>query len=283
MKKMMIKDTFSTTSSKFQQKAYGNGILDPTTSKPPQDLSTIQHHLTQRRTSTQPSEHSHQQYCKGISDLYNEAGVSFLIQAEIMKRYYGSDPQYGRAHGRAITQVPEEDFNNGLSNPLPNILEGLKTRVLPSHLQSHSLHSSDRSLTFCHFTTEFKRTDGNFKQAVSQAAYDGATLFSARDRALTRAAAIPGRGNDKAAMETAVLTCVTDGKVAEVFAHHSQNGQYHQNLVARESLLSYPNRGRELIRNTQDYARSKSYELAALLGADLEEQKQESKGTCGLK
>lgn len=76
-------------------------------------------------------------------------------------------------------------------------------------------------------------------------------------------------------METAVLTCATNGKVAEVFAHHSQNGQYHQNLVARESLLSYPNRGGELIRNTQDYGRSKSYELATLLGADLDEQEVE--------
>jgi len=52
------------------------------------------------------------------------------------------------------------------------------------------------------------------------------------------------------------------------------DGQYHQNLVARESLLDYPNRGRELIRNTQGYAQSKSYELAGLLGADLEEDEE---------
>ena len=62
--------------------------------------------------------------------------------------------------------------------------------------------------------------------------------------------------------------------MAEVFSHRFQNGQYYQNLVARESLLDYPNRGRELIRNTQDYARSKSYELAGLLGADLEEDEE---------
>ncbi|KAK3363757.1 hypothetical protein B0T25DRAFT_562742 [Lasiosphaeria hispida] len=47
------------------------------------------------------------------------------------------------------------------------------------------------------------------------------------------------------------------------------------NLVASESLLEYPNRGREIIRNTQDYARSKSYELANLLGAELEEEEEE--------
>jgi hypothetical protein len=102
-------------------------------------------------------------------------------------------------------------------------------------------------------------------------AADTAAAAAAATAAATRAAAI-----DKAAKETAVFTCATDGKSVEVFAHHFQNGEYHQNLVApRESLLSYPNRGRTLIRNTQDYARSKSYELAALLGADLDEQEVE--------
>jgi hypothetical protein len=68
------------------------------------------------------------------------------------------------------------------------------------------------------------------------------------------------------------ITCVTDGKVAETYTHYYEDGQYYQNLIGCESLLSYPNRGRELIRNTQDYARSKSYELANLLGANLEEE-----------
>jgi hypothetical protein len=58
-----------------------------------------------------------------------------------------------------------------------------------------------------------------------------------------------------------------------------EGGQYNQNLVARESLLDYPNRGRDLIRNTQDYARSKSYELANLLGANLEEEEEEEEET----
>jgi hypothetical protein len=105
---------------------------------------------------------------------------------------------------------------------------------------------------------------------------------------LAQAATLSGNRDvlEQAATETAVFTCVTDGKVAEVFSHRSQDGQYYQSLVARESLLDYPNRGRELIRNTQDYARSKSYEPASLLGADLdreeekgeEEEEEEEKG-----
>jgi hypothetical protein len=103
-------------------------------------------------------------------------------------------------------------------------------------------------------------------------------LVNARDRALAEArqdGTVAAAAIDKAAEEAAVFTCVTDGKVVEVYTHHSEGGRYYQNLVARESLLDYPNRGRELIRNTQDYARSKSYELANLLGADLEEEEEE--------
>ena len=63
--------------------------------------------------------------------------------------------------------------------------------------------------------------------------------------------------------------------VAEAYTHHSEGGQYYPNLVGRSSLLSYPNRDRELIHNTQKYARSKSYKLASLLGAELKEEEEE--------
>lgn len=112
-------------------------------------------------------------------------------------------------------------------------------------------------------------------QAVYQAAYDGAVLVFARNRPLAqaRAGAAPDGATlaavDRAAGETAVLTCVTDGKEFNVFAHHFQDGAYHQNLVVSGDLRIYRDRGRELIRNAQEYAWCKSYELARLLGADL--------------
>jgi hypothetical protein len=86
-----------------------------------------------------------------------------------------------------IARIPSQDFNNGLSNPLPGVLEGLKKRALPSHLHDHSLHNKDSSLAFCHFAAEFKRLNGNLYQATYQAAYDGAVLVYVRDRALTKA------------------------------------------------------------------------------------------------
>ncbi|KAK4451263.1 hypothetical protein QBC34DRAFT_401595 [Podospora aff. communis PSN243] len=265
----------STIDSAFERRAYHNGILDPIASRPPQGLSIIRNYTTQRRTSTQPSERAHQTYFDKVSNSYNENDISHLIQSRIMREY--NDPQYNRAHGRAITEIPSQDFNNGLSNPFPDVLEGLVTKVLPYHLHDNALHKKN-SLSFCHFAAEFKRTDGNLHQATVQAAYNGAVLVNARNRALAEArqdGTVTAAAIDKAAEEAAVFTCVTDGKVAEVYTHHSEGGQYYQNLVARESLLDYPNRGRELIRNTQDYARSKSYELANLLSADLEEEEEE--------
>ncbi|KAK5651279.1 hypothetical protein OQA88_12623 [Cercophora sp. LCS_1] len=267
--------TIPTTDSAFEQHAYENGILDPIASRPPHGLNTIRNCVTQRRTNTQPSERIHQAYCNKVSRSFNEGSASHLIQTRIMREY--NDPQYNRVHGRAITQIPKQDFNNNLSDPRPDVLEGLCTEVLPDHLHDNALHKK-KSLSFYHFTAEFKHDDGNLHQATVQAAYNGAVLVNARDRALTKArqdSIVAATVIDKAAKEAAVLTCVTNGKVAEVYTHHSEGGQYHQNLVACGSLLDYPNRGRELIRNTQDYTQSKSYELANLLGADLEEEEEE--------
>ncbi|KAK0725659.1 hypothetical protein B0H67DRAFT_571091 [Lasiosphaeris hirsuta] len=268
-------NNLSTTTSGFEARAYENGILSPNSSKPAQDLDNIRHHLTRRRSSTQPSENTQQKYYRDISASFNESTASYDIHSKIMKEY--DDPRYGRLNNRAITRIRKEGFNNGLSNPNPDRIEGFKTSTLPNHTHNHALHDG-HSLALCHFAAELKRIDGNLHQAGYQAAYDGATLVHARDKALAQAkvdaASAHGLGAvvDKVAKETAVVTCATDGKVAEVFAHHFQNGEYHQNLVARESLLDYPNKGRELIRNAQDFARAKPYELLALLGIESKEE-----------
>ncbi|KAK3364234.1 hypothetical protein B0T25DRAFT_470362 [Lasiosphaeria hispida] len=284
MKKGRMEKRLFTTASGFQQQTYENGILDRTASHPPRhdNLSAVQEHLAQRRGSTQPSERAHRHYCRGIAKASNEAGVASLVASKLLKEYW--DVQYGRRDSRVITRIPQQDFNRGVADPVPDILEGIWTDTLPRSLQSHSLHSdADNSLTFSHFATEFKRTDGSFEQAESYAAYDGAVLVNARDRALAQSRANTRDGTaaaaaiDRADEETAVLTCVTDGKVAEVFAHHLLDGQYHQNLVASASLLAYPNTGRELIRNAQDYARKKTYELAVLLAAGLKGEEEEKR------
>ena len=78
-----------------------------------------------------------------------------------MKDYSESDGNYGKAYSQAITRIPSQDFNYGLSNPLPNILEGLDTKVLLDGLyNNYTLYTKD-SLSFYHFATKFKHTDGN--------------------------------------------------------------------------------------------------------------------------
>ncbi|KAK3352583.1 hypothetical protein B0T25DRAFT_456628, partial [Lasiosphaeria hispida] len=240
---MNKKGSLSTTTSEFEKRAYESGILGPNSSKPAQDLDTLRLCLARRRNSTHPSENAHEKYHRLLSGSHNGITAPYDIQFKIMKGYNGR--QYGKMNGRAITHIPEEDFNKGLSNPIPDRLEGLVTDELPSHMHSHALHSTN-SLALCHFTTEFKRTDGNLHQARYQTACDGATLVYARKHALAQAAAaaaaVPGHSSDieKAAKETAVLTCVTNGKFAEVFAHHFQDGEYHQNLVACETCFPIP-------------------------------------------
>ena len=111
---------------------YENGILNPTASHPPpQGLDTIRHYLTQRRTSTHPSEHAHQRYCKKVSTSDNEDKVSFLIQADIMKRYDYSDPQYDRTHSRAITRIPPRILITAYLTPFPISWKASTQRFYP--------------------------------------------------------------------------------------------------------------------------------------------------------
>jgi hypothetical protein len=63
----------STMDSAFARRAYENSIHDPGASHPPPlDLNTIQYSFTQRRTSTQPSERSHQKHWVS-PEAYHEA------------------------------------------------------------------------------------------------------------------------------------------------------------------------------------------------------------------
>ena len=263
--------TISSTALGFgQQQAYENGILDPTASRQPHDLGTLLRRLTQRRGSIQPSVLAHQQYCFMISKSYNQGGVTDVLNAEVLINPRCT--RYGKLVRRAITRIPPQTFNYNLSPPEPDHLEGLWTDALPHHLHSHALHDDNNSLAFCHLAVEFKRADGNLHLARYQAAYDGAVLVYARNRALDHAATLGYSSREaveRAARETSVLTCVTDGKTVERFAHYCEGEQYHQYPVATENLLTYPNRGRELIRNAQEFAQRKSFELAALLGATL--------------
>ncbi|KAK3360886.1 hypothetical protein B0T24DRAFT_599959 [Lasiosphaeria ovina] len=112
------------------------------------------------------------------------------------------------------------DFNHGLSDARPDILEGVRVRALPSHLKHHSLYREEPALAFCHLAVEFMKRDGNFHQATCQAAYDGAVLVHhhhARERAALAEVAgargannTPEDGTAAAAAETSsVLSCVT--------------------------------------------------------------------------
>ena len=131
--------TISTTTSGFAEKAYENDILDPPDSREPPDLGTLRHRLTQRRNSIQPLP-AHQRYCEFISSSANEAKALALVQKRIMIDYEDLSLQYRRAINQAITQTPRQDFNDNLSDPRPDLLEGLFTSVLPHSLHNHALH-----------------------------------------------------------------------------------------------------------------------------------------------
>lgn len=270
----------STTASEFQQQAYENGILDPTASRQPHDLGALRRHLTQRRRSIPPSGLAHQQFCEEISYSYNESEASDLVRTEIMVNYRHLDQRYGRSISRTITQIPQQDFNRNLSPPQPDLMEGLKASFLPLGLRTHALHS-DRSLALCHFSPSSSGPTGTLPRPSTRR--PTVVLSWPMHKTMPSRGLEPRRSRAREIVLLAPLWLPLTGRLGRrpsspvrLTARSSRcslttlrGGSTTQCRVANESLLAYPNRGRELLRNAQDYARHKSYELAALLGANL--------------
>ena len=126
------------------------------------------------------------------------------------------------------------------------------------------------------FAAEFKRRDKDMHQAVYRAAYDGVVLVFARNRgSRSGESRCPrwchhpsccrqgGRGDSRpspAQLMARSSTC---------FCPSLPGRHVPPEPSGQRDLRIYRDRGRELIRNAQEYAWCKSYELARLLGADL--------------
>lgn len=97
---------------------------------------------------------------------------------------------YRRVLNKAFTAFPEAGFNEGLSAPQPDIIEGLsmneygrfpvRTRIPGAVLYA----DNPRSITLPHLAGELKGTGKDMRRAALQSRYDGAALVYARNNAL---------------------------------------------------------------------------------------------------
>ncbi|KAL2689035.1 hypothetical protein Neosp_003086 [[Neocosmospora] mangrovei] len=259
--------TTSTTMSGFAIQARKNGILDPLSSKPPRNLEHLRIRLARSRETASPSESAYGDYVDQVGRAQNEAAMLVKTSARLLKEY---PKGYDQAFKQAFTGLPEDvGFNNGLSAPQPDFVEGLyMEKYLPFPVDERIcgavLYEDDpQSLTLPHVAGEWKGPGEDMEEARTKAAYDGAALVYARDQALDAAKEPYLTGHAK------VTTFTTDGRHLNIFAHYAvktEGGtpEYHQypirSLILVDSHQGYKE-GRKQLRNAQDLAREESYAL----------------------
>ncbi|KAK5651147.1 hypothetical protein OQA88_13241 [Cercophora sp. LCS_1] len=179
--------TASTTTSGFAVKARNNGILESAYSKPPTNLEDLRRRQAKSRATASPPESVYNDYVDRVEGAGNEATV--VVQtSELLKKY---PKGYRQAYNRAFTNLLDDvGFNNGLSAPQPDFVEGLEAeeyRPFPAddHIPGAALYRDDpRSITLPQIAGEWKGPAGDMREARMQSAYDGAAMVHARNQAL---------------------------------------------------------------------------------------------------
>jgi hypothetical protein len=260
--------TTSTTTSGFAIQTYENGILPPRRSKPPTNLKDIQERHIKSRDTASPTESAFRHYTGKVGRAPNEATIVVESSTALLKDY--NDEGYHRSFNQSFTGFAKEvGFNDGLSAPQPDYIEGLEMEEfspfpIRKKVDGTVLYGDDPdSLALPHLAGEYKGRGKNLEDARLQSAYDGAALVYARNQALSHIGKIDPLGHAE------VITFTTDGTTLNQYAHYakeSEDGaiQYHQYQYASTNVKdSYQGHkdGRKGLRNAQDHARNQSYAL----------------------
>ncbi|KAK4133511.1 hypothetical protein BT67DRAFT_404805 [Trichocladium antarcticum] len=255
-----------TTTSGFALQAGKNGVLDPLSSKPPKNLEDIITRHGRSRETASPPNSVHEDYLDTVESAINESTI-ICDMLPLFKTY--PNEGYKKAFNQAFTGFPKGvGFNNGLSAPQPDFIEGLRRREfrpfpVDEHVSGAVLYKDNpHSLTLPHLAGEWKGRGKDMEEARLQSGYDGAALVYARNQALASIGKsdLPGHAE--------VTTFTTDGTNLNFFAHYatlSEDGtlEYHQYPYASTNLTKYHEfkDGRRGLRNEQDHARNQSYAL----------------------
>ena len=273
--------SLSTTASGFDVRARGNGILDPFGSKTPTNLEARHRRDTRSRGTASPTESEHRGFVNKVGKAHSEATMVFEVGRKLLKEY--DDRGYHQELNQQFTGFPKNvGFNNGLSAPQPDFVEGLemdKFHPFPAAdlVPGAVLYNDDRySVTLPHIAGEWKARGKDMEEARLQSAYDGAALVYARNQALSYLGKPDSPGHAE------VTTFTTDGTNLYFYSHHATPSdedkntlEYHQHTDASYNLMKFNEYkdGRRHLRNTQDRAKELSYALRDQLKEHWKQQR----------
>ncbi|KAK3361422.1 hypothetical protein B0T24DRAFT_513189, partial [Lasiosphaeria ovina] len=226
--------SISTPLSAIDIQACENGILSPSSSKPPVNIKPIRARQADSRASFSPPKSVHEHFVDRINNAGNAATMAVEVGARLLKDH--GDKDYTRAFSQAFTTFPKEvGFNNPLSTPQPGFVQGPRMAqfhlfLVHKHIDGAVLYSDDRlSVTLPHLAGGWGGRGKDMKRAALQAGYNGAAPVYARNKALSYLEQPDPYGHAE------VTTFTTDGTTINFFAHYaapSQNDdsmlEYHQ-------------------------------------------------------
>lgn len=245
--------TTSTTDPEFEAKFranHGVSVLGSRKKALP-NRADLDKHMEASRDSASPTSSQDDRFVRGLERCANERDVEVLYHGRILKDTNKvpelEDLDYCANIDKQWVAFPKDvGFNNGLSAPKPDLVEGYAQRAWPPTIKqlggAATLVKHDPGFTALpHFAGEFKDFGKSVRQGEVQAGYDGAATVYARHQAL---AAIgqkdpPGRASP--------VTMASDGRTWRIYAHSAEENvktkelEYFQvrNLRLRDAIKSH--------------------------------------------
>lgn len=236
--------------------------------------------LDKSRASASPTASQHDNYLEEYLGIASQRDTAHLFGHAVLKRITPQLRKQGYAGHLANQWVdfPKHvGFNNNLSAPKPDYMEGFRRDTFPPTVQELGgaatlVKDFPRFPALPHLAMELKATGANMHLAECQAAYDGAAMVYARNKALNFLGEKVEHGN------ATVLSAATDGAAYDIFGHYTLNDEktettrFYQRCLAQGSLEGFDDfkTGFRRLRNMQDWARDKSLDIRERMTKDHE-------------
>lgn len=273
--------SISTTSEGFENRALDNGVLDAVRSGKQEVVeSDVKKKLLASRGSASPTQSQYNKFADRIVEASNEQGTIAVYSKYIFQDTEDThfDIGYRRKEDKMWTEFPKNvGFNNGLSAPKPDMIEGFSRDTFPPTIEyikaSRLVRDEPRYVALPHMAVEYKAREKSLHEAKVQAGYDGAAMVYGRNEALRYI------GKADPPRQPAVLTATTIGQEWNVYGHYAHPNdstgreEYYQCRMAggsMENLTEYK-QGRKVLRNMQDFAREQSSDLRDSMQKDYAE------------
>lgn len=223
--------TFSTTDHQFEAVFRKNGGLDPNDSDkhPPVNEKDIQAYLDKSRGSASPTRDDHQDFRTSLFKAGNEREIESLFQGSVYKDTNKTHEllkkDYGANIDRQWVAFPKDvGFNNGLSTPKPDRVEGYAQRSFPKSIEQIGgaatlVNDSPAFVGLPHVATEFKAHGKSMLEAEVQAGYDGAHMVYGRNKALELI------GEKDPRRHASPITVASDGHSWTAYAHYAHENE----------------------------------------------------------